>query len=84
MNHARNTGPALAFRRTVVVCLLMALVAVPRLAMANDVQDAKQLVEQPRYRFSGRGIPFGAGRETPAMVGVSIPRLPPGMQPIRI
>ena len=51
MNHARSKGPALAFRRAVVVCLLMALVAVPRLAMADDVQDAKQLVEKARLTF---------------------------------
>jgi SH3 domain-containing YSC84-like protein 1 len=53
MSHAAKTGRAFACRRVVAVSLLMltALVAVPRPAVADDAQDAKQLVEKARLTF---------------------------------
>ena len=53
MNHARKIGRACAFRGGVVVCLLVltALVTVPRPAVADDAQDAQQLVEKARLTF---------------------------------
>ncbi len=53
MEHARKTGWACAFRGAVIVCLLglTALVAAPRPAVADDAQDAKQLVEKARLTF---------------------------------
>ena len=53
MNHARKIVRACAFRGAVVVCLLvlMALGTVPRPAVADEAQDAQQLVEKARLTF---------------------------------
>ncbi|MCX5734359.1 MAG: lipid-binding SYLF domain-containing protein [candidate division NC10 bacterium] len=53
MNHARKTDRACAFRGAAVVCLLVltTLVTVPRPAVADDAQDAQQLVEKARLTF---------------------------------